>query len=46
MLKIMQNRPSETLLHANSDVHSRRLFAESPKDGLKCLENCNHIVQI
>ena len=27
------------LLHANSDVHSRRLIAEFPKDGIKCLEN-------
>ena len=26
------------LLHANSDVHSRRLIAEFPKDGIKCLE--------
>ena len=26
------------LLHANSDVHIRRLIAEFPKDGIKCLE--------
>ena len=26
------------LLHDNSDVHSRRLIAEFPKDGIKCLE--------
>ena len=26
------------LLHANSDVNSRRLIAEFPKDGIKCLE--------
>ena len=26
------------LLCANSDVHSRRLIAEFPKDGIKCLE--------
>ena len=26
------------LLHANSDVHSRRLIAEFPKDGIKRLE--------
>ena len=25
-------------MHANSDVHSRRLIAEFPKDGIKCLE--------
>ena len=27
-----------TLFHANIDVHSRRLFAEFPKDGVKCIE--------
>ena len=26
------------LLHANSDVHSRILIAEFPKDGIKCLD--------
>ena len=26
------------LLHANSDVHSRRLIAEFPKNGIKCVE--------
>ena len=26
------------LLHANSDVHIRRLIADFPKDGIKCLE--------
>ena len=26
-------------LHANIDVHSRRLIAEFPKDGVKCIEN-------
>ena len=26
------------LLHANSCVHSRRLIAEFPEDGIKCLE--------
>ena len=25
------------LLHANSDVHSRRLFSDFSKDGIKCL---------
>ena len=33
------------LLHENIDVHSRRFIAEFPKDGVKCIENCNHIVQ-
>ena len=27
------------LLRANIDVHSRRLIAEFPKDGVKCIEN-------
>ena len=26
------------LLHANIDVHSRRLIDEFPKDGIKCIE--------
>ena len=26
------------LLHSNSDVHSRRLIAEFPEDGIKCRE--------
>ena len=26
------------LLHANSDVYSRRLIAEFPEDGIKCME--------
>ena len=26
------------LLHANIDVHSRRLIAEFPKNGIKCIE--------
>ena len=33
------------ILHDNIDVHSRRLIAEFPKYGIKCIENCNHIVQ-
>ena len=28
----------KNLLHANIDVHSRRLLAEFPKDGIKCIE--------
>ena len=27
------------LLHANSCVHSRRLIAEFPEDGIKCMKN-------
>ena len=34
------------LLHANIDVHSRRLIAEFPKYGINfILRNYNHIVQ-
>ena len=32
-------RAIRNLLHANIDVHSRRLIAEFPKDGIKCIEN-------
>ena len=46
MLRIMKKQAIRNLLHANSDVHSRRLIAEFPEDGIKCLENCSHIVQI
>ena len=34
------------ILHANSCVHSRILIAEFPEDGIKCLDNCSHIVLI
>ena len=26
------------ILHANIDIHSRRLIAEFPMDGIKCIE--------
>ena len=26
-------------MHANIDVHSKRLIAEFPKEGVKCIEN-------
>ena len=32
------------LFHANIDVPSRRLIVEFPKNGINCIENCNHIV--
>ena len=38
LLKIMQKKAIRNLLHANIDVHSRRLIAEFPKDGIKCIE--------
>ena len=30
------------LLHANIDVHSRRLISEYPKDGIKCIEKLQY----
>ena len=33
------------LLNGNIDVHIRRLIAGFPMDGIKCIRNCNHIVQ-
>ena len=38
LFKITQKRPSDYILHANIDVHSRRLIAEFPKYGIKCIE--------
>ena len=38
MLNIFQKIAIRDLLHANIDVHSRRLIAEFPKDGIKCIE--------
>ena len=35
----MQKWPLETVFYANSCVHSRRLIAEFPEYGIKCLEN-------
>ena len=32
------------ILHANIDVHSRRLISEFSVDGINCIEKCNHIV--
>ena len=37
LLKIMQKKAIRNLLHANIDVHSRRLIAEFPKYGIKCI---------
>ena len=34
----MPKLPLETLLHANSCVHSRKLITEFPEDGIKCIE--------
>ena len=32
------------ILHANIDVHRRRLISELPGYRIKCIENSNHIV--
>ena len=37
-VKDYEKQAIRNLLHANSDVYSRRLIAEFPKDGIKCLE--------
>ena len=38
LLKIIQKKDIRNLLHANIDLHSRRLIAELPKYGIKCIE--------
>ena len=38
LLKIMQKKAIRNLLHANIYLHSRRLIAEFPKYGIKCIE--------
>ena len=38
MLRIMKKKAIRNLLRANSDVHSRRLIAEFPKYGIKCIK--------
>ena len=37
-MKILQKMAIRNLLHANIDVHSRRLIAEFSIDGIKCIE--------
>ena len=37
-LKDYAKQAIRNLLHSNSCVHSRRLIAEFPEDGIKCLE--------
>ena len=38
IIKDYAKNPIRNILHANIDVHSRRLIAEFPKDGIKCIE--------
>ena len=38
LLRIRRKKAIINLLHANIDAHSRRLIAEFPKDGIKCIE--------
>ena len=37
-VKYYAKQAIRNLLRANSDAHSRRLIAEFPKDGIKCIE--------
>ena len=37
-VKDNEKQAIRNLLHANSDVHSRRLISEFPKYGIKCIE--------
>ena len=39
LLRIMKKKATRNHLHANIDVYSRRLIADFPKDGIKCIEN-------
>ena len=38
ILNIMQKKAIGNILHANIFVHSKRLIAEFPVDGIKCIE--------
>ena len=38
IVKDYEKQDTRNLLHANIDAHSRRLIAEFPKDGIKCIE--------
>ena len=38
LLKVIQKMAIRNLLHANIDVHRRRLIDKFPKDGVKCIE--------
>ena len=38
VIEYHEKKANRKLLHANSDVHSRRLIAKFPKDGIKCIE--------
>ena len=46
-VKDYEKQAIRNILHSNSDVHSRRLIAEFPKYGIKCIEKiaitlCKH----
>ena len=36
-IKYFVKKAIRNILHANIDVHSRRLIAEFPRDGVKCI---------
>ena len=40
-----EKKSIRNLLHANIDVHRRRLISEFPIGGVKCMKNCYHIMQ-
>ena len=43
-IKYFEKKAIRNILLANIGEHSRRLIAEFPADGIKCIGNCNHIV--
>ena len=44
-IKDFVKKSIRNLLRANIDLHSRRLIADFPGYGVKCIENFSHIVQ-
>ena len=40
-----EKNPISNIFYADIDVHIRKLIAEFPSDGIKCIENCKHIVK-
>ena len=45
-IKEFAKKAIRNIFHDDIDVHSSRLFAEFPGDGMKCIEKCKHIVSI
>ena len=38
IIEFYEKKAIRNILHANIDAHRRRLIAELPKDGIKCIE--------